>query len=121
MQKFTIQVSDRRGKYAARTYAVEADEEFLAYGEATERFIKDNHHRPRGPSERMSSYYSRFWNEVVPAPAANQHAELKATYDNALLAACALATPEERRAACDTAHIRYEEACAKAGIALPDE
>lgn len=48
-------------------------------------------------------------------------AQIKATYDAALVAACALATPEERRAACDAAHVRYEQACAAAGIQLPDE
>jgi hypothetical protein len=71
MAQFTIQVSDRRGKYPSKTYTVEAEQEFLAYGPATEQFIKDNGHRARGPSERMSSYYSRFWNQRVPdTPAA---------------------------------------------------
>jgi hypothetical protein len=71
MAQFTIQVSDRRGKYPSKTYMIEAEQEFLAYGPATEQFIKDNGHRARGPSERMSSYYSRFWNQRVPdTPAA---------------------------------------------------
>jgi hypothetical protein len=69
MKMFTIRVTDRRGKYPSTTYTVEAPEELLAYGEATEQFIKDNKHRPRGASERVSVYYSRFWNQPVPSPA----------------------------------------------------
>lgn len=67
MATFLIRVSDQRGKYPSKTYRVEAEEEFLAYGPATNQFIKDNGHRARGPSERMSSYYGRFWNQAVPA------------------------------------------------------
>jgi hypothetical protein len=62
MATFKITVTDRMGKYPSRTYEIEAEQEFLAYGPATERFIKDNNHRARGPAERLSSYYSRFWN-----------------------------------------------------------
>jgi hypothetical protein len=51
---------------------------------------------------------------------AQAHVGIKATYDSALTAACELATPDERRYACDVAHVRYEEACAKAGIQLDE-
>lgn len=68
MARFTIQVSDRRGKYPKKTYVVEADQEFLAYGLATEQFIKDNGHRARGPNERISTYYARFLNQPVADP-----------------------------------------------------
>lgn len=71
MATFLIRVSDQRGKYPSKTYQVEAEEEFLAYGPATKQFIKDIGYRGRGPTERMSSYYSRFWNEVVTADPAD--------------------------------------------------
>lgn len=65
MPTFNIKVTDKRGKYPSKTYTVEAEQEFLAYGPATEQFIKENGHRARGPAERVSSYYARFWNEVA--------------------------------------------------------
>ena len=65
MTIFFIQVTDCRGKYPAKVYKVVAEQEFLAYMPATEQFIKDNGHRARGPAERISSYYSRFWNQSV--------------------------------------------------------
>lgn len=65
MTTFKIKVSDRKGKYESKVYEIEAEQEFLAYMPATEQFIKDSGHRARGMSERVSSYYSRFWNEVV--------------------------------------------------------
>lgn len=65
MATFKIKVTDRLGKYESRTYEVEAEQEFIAYGKATEQFIKDVGHRPRGPVERVSSYYARFWNAAV--------------------------------------------------------
>lgn len=65
MAKFKIQVTDKKGKYPTKVYEVEAEQEFLAYGEATDRFIKDNGHRARGPAERMSTYFARFWNQVI--------------------------------------------------------
>lgn len=66
MAQFNIKVSDKRGKYPSKVYVVEADQEFLAYAEATQKFIRDNGHRARGPAERISSYLARFWNEAVP-------------------------------------------------------
>lgn len=48
-------------------------------------------------------------------------ADLIAAYQAELRAACSLATPAERRYACDTAHIRYEIACEAAGIDLNTE
>ncbi len=65
MPTFCIEVSDTRKKYPSRTYTVEAESELMAYGKATEQFIIDNNHRKRGPAERISSYYSRFWNQPV--------------------------------------------------------
>ncbi len=65
MPKFFIKVTDRRGKYPTKVYEVEAEQEFLAYGPATQQFIKDNGHRGIGMSERTSSYYARFWNQPV--------------------------------------------------------
>jgi hypothetical protein len=65
--KFRIKVSDQRGKYQPRTYEVEASEAMMAYGEATNQYIRDNNHPPYKPGkQRVSSYFSRFWNEVVP-------------------------------------------------------
>jgi hypothetical protein len=64
--KFRIKVSDQRGKYLPRTYEVEASEAMAAYGEATNRYIKDNNHPPYKPGKRVSVYFSRFWNEIVP-------------------------------------------------------
>lgn len=63
--KMTIKVTDRRGKYASKTYEVEADKEFLAYAKATDQFIKENGHPPYQPGTRMSTYFSRFANERV--------------------------------------------------------
>jgi hypothetical protein len=74
--KLAVKVTDRRGKYPSKTYQVEVsspdneeltswEQEMTAYGIACEQFIKDNNHPPRGPAQRSSSYYSRFWNEVV--------------------------------------------------------
>ena len=63
--KYNIKVTDSRGKYPAKTYEVEATSEVLAYGVATQQFIRDNNHPPRGPNQRMSQYYSRFWNARV--------------------------------------------------------
>ena len=60
-----IKVTDRRGKYPAREYDVQATDAFLAYAEATERFIQDSGHRIRKAGERASTYYARFWNERV--------------------------------------------------------
>lgn len=65
MQTFKIKVTDRRGKYGSRVYEVEGEQEFNAYAKATERFIKDVGHPPYKPGQRMSVYYSRFWNERV--------------------------------------------------------
>lgn len=62
---YIIEVSDKRGKFAPRRYTVWAEREFLAYGPATEQFIKDNGYRPRNPTERMSQYYARFYNTCV--------------------------------------------------------
>lgn len=62
----SVMVTDRRGKFPPRTYQVaHNDPEFLVYGPAIERFIMDNGIKPRGPSQRMSAYYARFWAEVV--------------------------------------------------------
>jgi hypothetical protein len=47
---------------------------------------------------------------------AQQHTTLQSTYGTELHAAMELATPAERRAACDAAHARYEAACEAAGI-----
>jgi hypothetical protein len=65
MKNFRIEVSDKKGKYPSKIYEVQADEEFLAYGPATEQFIKDNNHPPFKPGQRISQYYSRFWNKAV--------------------------------------------------------
>lgn len=67
MKTFIIEVSDKKGEYPSKVYHVEADEEFLAYGSATDQFIVDNGHRQRRPTERISSYLSRFWNKAIPA------------------------------------------------------
>ena len=60
-----IKVTDARRKYPTKIYRVDAASELLAYGLATEQFIKDNNHPPRKSTQRMSQYYARFWNEVV--------------------------------------------------------
>ena len=65
MPQFKIQVSDTKGKYAAQVFQVEAEQEFLAYATATELYIKAVGHPARKPTQRMSSYYARFWNKVV--------------------------------------------------------
>lgn len=65
MPKFEVTVTDRRNKFAPKTYTVEASSELMSYGEATERYIKDHGIKPRGPSQRASQYYARFWNEAT--------------------------------------------------------
>lgn len=66
MNKYSVTVTDRRGKYAPREYVVEAETELGAYGPATEQYIKDNNHPPyRSGVDRMSVYYRRFWNEAT--------------------------------------------------------
>ena len=65
MLTFKIKVTDRRGKFPAKVYEVQAEQELFAYVPATERFIAENGIKPRGKAQRISSYYSRFWNEVV--------------------------------------------------------
>lgn len=64
MAKFEVTVTDRRGKFQPKTYTVEASSELMSYAEATEQYIKDNGIKPIGPSQRLSSYYSRFWNKA---------------------------------------------------------
>lgn len=65
MKKFRIEVSDRKGVYPSRVYEVEAEQEFEAYGHATNQFIKDNDHPPRKPTQRVSTYFQRFWNHAI--------------------------------------------------------
>lgn len=65
MKTFKIKVTDRRNKFPPRIYEVQANEELFAYAAATEQFIKDNKIPPRKPLQRVSVYYSRFWNEPV--------------------------------------------------------
>lgn len=43
---------------------------------------------------------------------------MQLAYADELRAACLLPTPAERRAACDTAHTKYEVACEALGIVL---
>ena len=62
MAFFDVTVTDRQGKYASKTYRVRADEECLAYAEATNRFITDNKHPKIKNGQRLSAYYGRFWN-----------------------------------------------------------
>jgi hypothetical protein len=67
MKTFQMKVTDRRGKYEAKVYAVEAEQEFNACAKAVDKFIKENGHPPYQPGKRMSVYYSRFNVECVGA------------------------------------------------------
>lgn len=61
----TIEVSDRRGKYPTRTYVVADTLPFLAYGTATQQYIKDVGHPPYVRGKSFSAYVARFQNRVI--------------------------------------------------------
>lgn len=67
--RYNVTVEDRRGKYARRSYTVEATQVFLAEGEAVDMFIRDSGHPPYRAGQSMSAYYRRFWAVAKPVAA----------------------------------------------------
>jgi hypothetical protein len=62
MSTIQIQVTDTRGKYPAKTYAMEVDpkEPFLAEMDAVQRFITEMGHPPPVVGKSGRAYYARF-------------------------------------------------------------
>ncbi|MBP2480171.1 hypothetical protein J3A72_000463 [Stenotrophomonas sp. PvP093] len=67
--EFTVEVTDSKRKYPARTYTVHEVSEFAAGWEGVKRFINDNNHPPLQAGTRLSTYFGRFCTVVARASA----------------------------------------------------
>jgi len=57
---YNVEVTDRLGKYPAKTYVVESTDIVFAAADAVMKYIKDNNHPVYTPGKSFSRYLSRF-------------------------------------------------------------